>query len=55
MVEKRIGAEEEFVLDIDGVGLFPSRIVWQSDDQAGIRFLSDTSQVKSWISSAWGK
>jgi hypothetical protein len=55
MVEKRIGADEEFVLDIDGVGLFPSRIVWQSDDQAGIRFLSDTSQVKSWISSAWGK
>ncbi len=55
MVEKRIAAEQEFVLDIDGVGLFPSRIVWQSDDHAGIRFLSDTSLVKSWISSAWGK
>ena len=55
MVEKRIAADHEVVLDIDGVGLFPSRIVWQADHHAGIRFLSDTSLVKSWISSAWGK
>jgi hypothetical protein len=55
MVEKRLAAQQEFILDIDGVGLFPSRIVWQSGDHAGIRFLNDTSQVKSWISSAWGK
>ena len=55
MIERRVAEQERFILDIDGVGLFPSKIVWRADDHAGIRFLSDTSQVKSWISSAWGK
>jgi len=55
MMERRIAEQEKLILDIDGVGLFPSRIVWQSDDQAGIQFLSDPGTVKSWISAAWGR
>src|SRR6185437_3850098 len=54
-VERPIPERERYLLDIDGLGLFPSRIVWQSDDHAGIQFLSDPSTVKSWISAAWGR
>lgn len=55
MIERRIAEQEEFVLDIDGVGLFPSKIVWQSDDYAGIEFLDDPGTVRSWIGAVWGK
>jgi hypothetical protein len=55
MMERRIAELEKLILDIDGVGLFPSRIVWQSEDQAGVQFLSDPGTVKSWISAAWGR
>jgi PilZ domain len=54
LVERRIAQQERFILDIDGVGLIPSKIVWQTRDQAGIAFLSDPGTVKSWISAAWG-
>ena len=55
VVERRIPEQDRLILDIDGIGLFPSRIVWQSADNAGIEFLSDPSTVKSWISAAWGR
>src|SRR5882724_1116171 len=55
MVERRIAEQEKFILDIDGVGLFASKIIWQSEDHAGIEFLDDPSTVKSWISAAWGR
>ena len=55
MVERRIAEQEKFILDIDGVGLFASKIIWQSEDHAGIEFLDDPSTVKSWISAAWGQ
>ena len=45
MVERRLGKQQELVLDLDSVGLFPSRIVWQSDDHAGIRFLDGRGAV----------
>lgn len=52
-VQRRIPDDDRFILDIDGLGLFPSRIVWQRGDHAGIQFLSDPSTVKSWIDAAW--
>jgi hypothetical protein len=52
-VQRRIPDEDRFVLDIDGLGLFPSRIIWQHGDHAGIQFLSDPSTVQSWINAAW--
>ena len=55
MIERRIAEQEKFVLDIDGVGLFPGKIVWQSNDHAGIAFLNDPSTVKLRINAAWGK
>jgi hypothetical protein len=55
MVERRIAEQEKFILDIDGVGLFASKIIWQSDDHAGIEFLDDPGTVRSWISAAWGR
>ncbi|HZS81967.1 MAG TPA: PilZ domain-containing protein [Stellaceae bacterium] len=55
MMERRIAEQDNFILDIDGVGLFPSRIVWQREGQAGIRFLNDPHTVQSWISAAWGR
>jgi hypothetical protein len=55
MVERRIVDQQSFVLDIDGVGLIASKIIWQSADHAGIEFLNDPGTVKSWISAAWGK
>jgi hypothetical protein len=55
MVEHAIEAAKGFVLDIDGVGFIRSKIVWQSDDHAGIEFLNDPHTVQSWISAAWGK
>src|SRR5258708_11057523 len=54
IIERRITQEQNFILDIDGVGLFPSKIIWQREDQAGIRFLDDPSTVKSWINAASG-
>lgn len=54
-MERQIAERDGFVLDIDGVGLFPSKMVWQSDNQAGLQFLNDPLVVKSWISAAWGR
>jgi hypothetical protein len=54
MIERRIAGDEKFVLDIDGVGLFPGKIVWQMNDHAGIEFFNDPTSVKSRINAAWG-
>ncbi|MBV9521151.1 MAG: PilZ domain-containing protein [Alphaproteobacteria bacterium] len=54
-MERRITEQKNLVLDIDGVGLFPSRIAWQREDEAGIQFLSDPSTVASWIGAAWSR
>jgi hypothetical protein len=55
MVERAIADDKSFVLDIDGVGLVPSKIIWQSHDHAGIEFLDEPPAVRTWISAAWGK
>jgi hypothetical protein len=50
IMERRIAEQDKFILDIDGVGLFPSKLVWQHDDQVGIQFLDDSDTVTSRIS-----
>jgi PilZ domain len=54
-MERRLVEAGDCVLDIDGVGLIPSRVVWQSGDHAGVQFLSDPGMVQTWISAAWGQ
>ena len=54
LIEERIAEQHELVLDIEGVGRLSSRIVWQSVDQAGIRFLEEPVTVRSHIEAAWG-
>jgi hypothetical protein len=54
-MECELGGRDSFILDIDGVGLFPSKIVWRRGTQAGLAFLSDPNTVKSWFNAAWGK
>ena len=56
LVKRRSVAEQqELVLDIEGVGLLHSRIVWQREDQAGVQFLVDAATVQSCIAAAWGR
>jgi hypothetical protein len=55
VMERRIAESGDCILDIDGVGLIPSRVVWQSDDHAGVQFLSDPGTIQTWISAAWGR
>jgi len=54
LIEERVAKQQELVLDIDGVGRLNSRVVWQSADQAGIRFLDEPVTVKSQLDAAWG-
>jgi hypothetical protein len=55
MLERLIAAPEHCVLDIDGVGLFPSKIVWRRDNEAGLQFLADPEATRFQLSAASGK
>jgi hypothetical protein len=56
LVKRRSVTErQELVLDIEGVGLLHSRIVWQREDQAGVQFLVNPAAVQSCINAAWGR
>lgn len=55
MLERLIADQERCVLDIDGVGLFPSKIVWRRDNEAGLEFLADPEATRFQINAAWGR
>lgn len=38
-VERGIAERDNLVLDIDGLGLFRSKIVWRSAQEAGLQFI----------------
>jgi hypothetical protein len=54
MTKAPVAAQREFVLDIDHAGLFPSRLVWRSENRVGLQFLQDPDSVARRISAAWG-
>jgi hypothetical protein len=47
--------QQHCVLDIDGVGLFPCRIVWRRGNEAGVRFLTDPEAARLQIDAAAGR
>jgi hypothetical protein len=55
MLERSITEQKRCVLDIDGVGLFPSKIVWQRDNEAGLEFLADPESKRLQINAARGR
>jgi hypothetical protein len=55
MLERLIADPEHCVLDIDGVGLFPSKIVWRRANEAGLEFLADPEATRFQLSAASGK
>ncbi len=56
LVKRRsVVEQQELVLDIEGVGLLHSRIVWQREDQAGVQFLVTPATVQSCMNAAWGR
>jgi hypothetical protein len=55
MLERLIVDNERCVLDIDGVGLFPSKIVWRRDHEAGLEFLVDPEWTRVQFNAHAGK
>jgi hypothetical protein len=56
VLERSNAGPELCVLDLDGVGLFPSKIVWQRDNDAGLEFLGDPEATRFQINAAvWGR
>ncbi|MDB5409899.1 MAG: PilZ protein [Rhodospirillales bacterium] len=47
--------QQHCVLDIDGLGLFPCRIVWRRGNEAGVKFLTDPEAARLQIDAAAGR
>jgi hypothetical protein len=55
VLERLIADQERCVLDVDDVGLFPSKIVWRRGNEVGLEFLANPESTRLQIDAASGR